>query len=246
MVIRSLIAGGPVRVQDIMRTGVGELLNEIDNRPQPRAGAVRKGRRVVKRARKITALVLAAGQSKRMGSANKLLLNINGSPMIQHVIKVTRSSRVDRIIVVIGYQSQQIKSALKGYDVEFIVNPDHEEGLSSSLSAGMRCVDDGTEAVLICLGDMPMVTTDSINALITDFDPDTGNEICVPVYLGKRGNPVLWSRRFINEMMSLVGDCGAKHLLFKHDEIVREVPVSNEGVLIDFDTPQAIQRSTGQ
>jgi molybdenum cofactor cytidylyltransferase len=91
-----------------------------------------------------------------------------------------------------------------------------------------------------------MVTSAGIKQLVNEFDPDAGREICVPTYQGKRGNPILWSRRFINEMLQLEGDVGAKHLLFKYDDIVHEVPMQDPGVLLDFDTQETISNFQGK
>ncbi len=247
IVLDRLFADVPVTSRDIMQMGLGGLLKEIADRPQPRVMRPDKNR--MKKTHRVTAIVLAAGQSRRMGNANKLLMKFNDRPMIEHVVKTLNESCLDKIIVVTGFEAEQIKNALNGYDSSFVDNPDYEQGLSTSLIAGLRSVDEMTDAVIICLADMPMVTSEGIKQLIKEFDPDASKEICVPIYQGKRGNPILWSRRFIKEMMQLEGDVGAKHLLFKYDDTVHEVPMQDSGVLLDFDTRQAIndfQGKTGQ
>ena len=94
---------------------------------------------------------------------------------------------------------------------------------------------------MICLGDMPMISAGLIDRLVDAFAPDRGNLIAVPVSDGRRGNPVLWSRRFFNELMMLDGDVGARHLIAKHNEVVAEVPVEGDGAFLDIDTPQALE-----
>jgi len=238
IVLDRLVADVPVTSRDIMLMGVGGLLKEITDRPQPRVIRSDKGK--VKKTSKVTAIILAAGQSHRMGSENKLLTKFEDCPMIEHVARMLNEACLDDVIVVTGFESEQIKDALSAYDFRFIDNPDYEQGLSTSLVAGLGTVRKTTDAVIICLGDMPKVTSTGIRQLIDEFNPETGCEICVPIYQGKRGNPILWSRQFISEMLQLEGDVGAKHLLFKYDDLVHEVPMQDSGVLLDFDTQEAI------
>jgi len=165
----------------------------------------------VKKENRVAAIVLAAGKSHRMGAANKLLIKFDEHPMIEHVVKTLNESCLDEIIVVTGFEAEKIKNALSGYDFSFVDNPDYEQGLSTSLKSGLRSVDEMTDAVIICLGDMPMVTSVGIKQLISVFNPDIGREICVPIFQGERGNPILWSRRFINEMLQIVWQQAAVH-----------------------------------
>jgi len=102
-------------------------------------------------------------------------------------------------------------------------------------------VSDNADGAVICLGDMPLIDAKLIDRLIEAFAPDRGNLIVVPVAEGRRGNPVLWSRRFFNELMTLDGDIGARHLIGKHAEAVAEVPVEGNGAFLDIDTPQALE-----
>jgi molybdenum cofactor cytidylyltransferase len=102
-------------------------------------------------------------------------------------------------------------------------------------------VSDASDGAVVCLGDMPLIDAGLIDRLIDGFAPDRGNLIVVPVSEGRRGNPVLWSRRFFKELMTLDGDIGARHLIAKHTEAVAEVPVDGEGAFLDIDTPQALE-----
>ena len=195
----------------------------------------------MKKAHQVSAIILAAGQSQRMGTDNKLLIKFDNCPMIEHVAITLGEANLSEIIVVTGFEAEHIESALKSYEVEFVHNPDYEKGLSTSLITGLRSIDHLSEAFIVCLGDMPMVKSSDINELINAFNPDVGHEVCVPMHLGKRGNPVLWSRRFIKEMMQLEGDVGAKRLLHKYNDVVCEVPMQDSGVLLDFDTQETIR-----
>ncbi len=238
MVLERLIAGLDVSARDIMSMGVGGLLNEIGTRPQPRVTT--HAAAVASKARKITALVLAAGESKRMGDDNKLLLEFGGRPMIAHTLENLVNSCIDDILVITGKDEDRIRLALGQYDLEFVHNACYADGISTSIICGLNRLDDNSEAVLVVLGDMPMISSECLERLVTSLDPEGGCEICVPVYDGKWGNPVLWSRRFFQEMMHLDGDHGARHLLYKHAEVVKEVEMPDAGVLMDFDTRESL------
>jgi molybdenum cofactor cytidylyltransferase len=215
--------------------GVGGLLMEIVTRPQPREGREADGNRHV------SAVVLAAGRSTRMGGPNKLLAELNGQKLVRIVTEQALASKAKDVIVVTGHQAELVEKALAGLNVTFVRNPDFAGGLAGSVKAGISAVPAGADGAVICLGDMPMISAGLIDHLIEGFAPDRGNLIAVPVSDGRRGNPVLWSRRFFNELMTLDGDVGARHLIAKHSEAVAEVPVEGDGAFLDIDTPQALE-----
>ncbi len=238
-VLQRLVADIDVKAEDLMRIGVGGLLKDIPSRPLPRTTAV-QSERPAQMDRNIVAIILGAGQSRRMGSVNKLLAEIDGKPMISHVVSAAKESKVDRILVVSGHEQERLQSALSNYDVDFVHNPDYAEGLSTSLSCAMGALDDDIDAAVICLGDMPGISAEYINALINAFNPDTGRQICVPTFNGKWGNPVLWDQRFFSTMQNVSGDVGARHLIGEHQDVLYEVPIEDNAVLTDLDTPAAL------
>jgi molybdenum cofactor cytidylyltransferase len=233
-VLMRLLAGLKVTRADLMGMGVGGLLMEIVTRPQPRKNLGADGERHV------AAIILAAGRSTRMGGPNKLLAELGGKPLVRIVTEQALASKAQGVIVVTGHQAEQVERALQGLDVKFVRNPDFAEGLASSVKAGIAAVPADADGAVICLGDMPLIDAHLIDRLIGTFAPDGGNLIAVPVNDGRRGNPVLWSRRFFNELMTLDGDIGARHLIAKHGEAVAEVPVEGHGAFLDIDTPEAL------
>lgn len=239
-VLAQLCADLPVTGKDIARMGVGGLLKEMPGRPSPRVG--RRSRALRSRAApwRIAALVLAAGQSRRMGPVNKLLAEVEGRPMVRRVVEAVQASRASPVIVVTGHEAERVRAVLDGCDVIFVHNSDFAEGISTSLRAGLQSVPASADGVLICLGDMPRVSVTAIDRLIDAFDPQAGAGICVPVHDGKRGNPVLWARRYLAEMREIEGDVGAKHLIGQHTDDVREVEIDSDSVLIDIDSPDAL------
>ncbi len=232
-VLQRLAAGLPVGRTDIMAMGVGGLLMEIPTRPQPRDG-IRPAR-----PGPVAAIVLAAGQSRRMGVDNKLLALVDGRPMVSHVVDAMLASRAGPVIVVTGHQADQVRAALGDRPVQWRHNPDYADGLSTSLKTGLDALPEA-EGVLIALGDMPRIRPEQIDRLIAAFNPTEGRAICVPTVAGKRGNPVLFATRFVPEMRQLSGDVGARHLIGAHAEAVVEIEMDDDSTLLDIDTPAAL------
>jgi molybdenum cofactor cytidylyltransferase len=230
-----LLAGLKVTRAELTGMGVGGLLMEIVTRPQPREGRGSDSNRDV------AAIILAAGRSTRMGGPNKLLAELGGKPLVRIVTEQALASKAKDIIVVTGHQADLVEKALHGLGVKFVRNPNFAQGLAGSVKAGVAAISGEADGAVICLGDMPMISAQLIDHLIEAFAPDRGNLIVVPVSDGRRGNPVLWSRRFFNELMTLDGDIGARHLIARHGEAVAEVPVEGLGAFIDIDTPQALE-----
>jgi molybdenum cofactor cytidylyltransferase len=234
-VLMRLLASLKVTRAELTGMGVGGLLMEIVTRPQPREGREPDGNR------RVTAIILAAGRSTRMGGPNKLLAELGGKPLVRIVTEQALASKAKGVIVVTGHQAELVEKTLAGLDVKFVRNPDFAQGLASSVKAGVAAVPNDADGAVICLGDMPMISAQLLDHLIEAFAPDRGNLIAVPVSDGRRGNPVLWSRRFFKELMTLDGDVGARHLIARHTEAVAEVPVDGEGAFLDIDTPQALE-----
>ena len=234
-ILARLLAGLPVTRNDITAMGVGGLLMEIVTRPQPRE--IREAPQPD--GRRVAALVLAAGRSTRMGGPNKLLAEVGGKPLARIAVEEALASRADPVIVVTGHQRERVEQALAGLKVRFVHNPDYADGLSTSLKAGIAAVPADADGAIVCLGDMPQVRATLIDRLIAAFDPARAALIVVPTIEGKRGNPVLWSRRFFPELAALEGDVGARHLIATYGEALTEVP-ADAAALIDIDTPEAL------
>jgi molybdenum cofactor cytidylyltransferase len=234
-VLMRLLAGIAVTREDITGMGVGGLLMEIVTRPQPRAEA--------KEGRRIAAIVLAAGRSSRMGGPNKLTAEIGGKPMARISVEQALASCARPVVVVTGHQRSDVEAALAGLDVMRVHNEDFADGLSTSLKVGLAALPADVDGALVCLADMPQVGPALLDRLIEHFDPDRGALVVVPTIGGKRGNPVLWSRRFFPDLMTLQGDVGARHLIGRFAEAVREVPVEGDAALVDIDTPEALAKA---
>jgi molybdenum cofactor cytidylyltransferase len=124
--------------------------------------------------------------------------------------------------------------------VQLVHNPDFADGLGTSVKAGIAAVPTDVDGAIVCLGDMPQVDAGLIDRLIAAFDPDQGALVVMPTFEGKRGNPVLWSRRFFPDLMAIEGDVGARYLIGRYSEAVVEVPLEGKAALVDVDTPEAL------
>jgi molybdenum cofactor cytidylyltransferase len=175
-----------------------------------------------------------------MGAVNKMIAEIGGKPLVRIAVEQALASRAQPAIVVTGHERERVEAALAGLPVRFAHNPDYAEGLGTSLKAGIAAVPAEADGAIVLLGDMPQVDAGLIDRLIAAFDPERGGLIVVPSIEGRRGNPVVWSRRFFHELMAMQGDIGARHLIGSYAEAVVEVPVAGAAALTDVDTPESL------
>lgn len=237
-VLQRVLAGLEVNAHDIMDMGAGGLLKEIPTRPRPREQR-RKTETPARTSPRIAAVILAAGRSTRMGAENKLLKPIEGEALVARTARQVASSKANPVYVVTGHEKADVQQALDGFQVTFVHNPAYRDGLSASLKAGIASLPSTADGALVALGDMPNVGPQVIDKLIAAFNPEENRNICVPLYKGKRGNPVLWGAEYFEAIKDLSGDIGAKHLLAEFAEAVCEVEVDDQAVLLDLDTPEA-------
>jgi molybdenum cofactor cytidylyltransferase len=229
-VLERLCAGLVLSREDVMDMGAGGLLAEISSRPAPRETKPQVAPRVV-------AVVLAAGKSSRMGS-NKMLADVNGEPMLRRTVSNLLRSAVDDIIVVTGHEAKATAAALQGLDLRTVQNSDHADGLSSSLRVGVEAAGQA-DALIVCLGDMPRVSAETIDRMIAAFNPTEHRSIVVPVHKGQFGNPVLWGSEHFARLKTMTGDRGARSLIGDMKSEATEIE-ADDGVLMDADTPEAL------
>jgi len=242
-VLQRVLADVPVTPEDITGLGVGGLLMEIVSRPQPREGGEAVADDV--RPPRVAAIVLAAGQGRRMGGPNKLAATIGGRPLVRIAAEAAAASAAAAVVVVTGHQRDVVGAALAGLDVKAVHNPDYAEGLSTSLRRGLAALPDDVDAAVVLLADMPGIDAAVIDRLVAAFDPGAGTLIVVPTFEGKRGNPVLWSRRLFPELAGVAGDTGGRHLIGQYPDAVAEVEIG-AAVTLDVDTPEALAAVGGK
>ena len=190
----------------------------------------------------IAAAVLAAGQSKRMGQRNKLLLPYQQGTVLSHVLDQVRAAGIEDIFVVTGHQYDEVKRGSGPHNVTFLYNDLYDEGMSTSVKLGIRSLGQECAAAFIILGDMPNISADILRKLMAAYDPAQGRLILIPTYNGKRGNPLLWDRSLFESFDRLDGDMGAKILLADYPESIHEVDVGSDAIFQDMDTYEAYER----
>ena len=181
----------------------------------------------------ISAIILAAGLSKRMSLGNKLLLKKNNIPIINITINKIKASKVNEIILVLGNDSQLIHENLDVKNIKIIVNKNFKEGISSSIKTGIKNVNFKSKGALICLGDMPLIRTSTYNEIIQSFFAEKKN--IIPFYKNKRGNPIIFTKSYYKNLMEINGDEEAKKFIKEYPNDFTKISLSDEGVLKDID-----------
>lgn len=194
----------------------------------------------------VVGLVLAAGESRRMGPRNKLLLPVAGRPLVVRSVGALLASRIDRVHVVTGFDHEAVVAALRdafGDDprLRFVRNWAFEEGMGASVRTGVESLDRPVPDLLIALADMPWVQPEHVDLLVATLGARDRPAICVPTFRGRRGHPVLFDARFRDELAQCSGDIGARAVLSRHAHRVWEVPVDDDGVWRDVDGPGDLQ-----
>jgi molybdenum cofactor cytidylyltransferase len=192
---------------------------------------------------RVSAILLAAGRSTRMGSA-KQLLKIGGKTLLEIVLDTLRATQVDEIIVVLGGSAEAIQEQVPLHNFRVVINELYQQGMATSLQAGVSAVDPASDAALIVLADQPFLRPDTIARLIDEYCALKPVAV-VPMYDGVRGNPILLDRSLFPEIMELIGDAGCRSILSKHSENILKIPVEDIGILLDVDTQADLERFQG-
>lgn len=241
-VLQRLLAGLAPTREDIMRLGVGGLirspLEAEDDAAEDAEDGDGEGSAAPRRpgAPRVAALVLAAGRSSRMGAANKLLMKVGGVPMVLRAVNAARASCAESVTVVVGHEAEAIGTALAASGATIVDNPDHAQGMSSSLRHGLAALPDDIDAVIVLLGDMPRITAEHVDRLIAAFDP-AAPSIVMPEKDGRRGNPILWPREFFVAMAGICGDQGARGLIERNAGRVKRIAIDDDAIFVDVDRP---------
>lgn len=198
---------------------------------RPKSGASQK---------MISGILLAAGESRRMGQP-KLLLPWGNTTILEKVVDTYRKAKISELIVVVGANQESLKEILISKPVIMVENPYYQEGMSTSIRKGVEAASNQAEGYLIGLGDQPLITPDIINSLITVFSNEqTGIAICS--HKKKKGHPVIFARKFRQALCNLTGDTGGRTIIRQHGAEVRYVDIGSEAIFIDIDTPDDYQK----
>jgi len=188
----------------------------------------------------ISALLLAAGESKRMGR-QKLLLPFGTNTIIEQTVDNLLNSRVDEVIVVLGYRAEELITKIGRNPLKIAVNPHYQQGMSTSIIAGLNLIDNNAKAVMIALADQPGISSKTIDKLIDEFQLHNKG-IIIPTYQGNRGHPVIFSIKYKSALLKLTGDVGGRGIIEKHRDDILEIPVDSKDINIDVDAPSDYER----
>ncbi len=187
----------------------------------------------------ITGVILAAGQSRRMGE-DKLLKNLNGEPLLARIIREVTTSQLDEVITILSKQNLELKHELAA-KTRVLINPNAHQGLGNSLAFAVQNLTPKTEAVMVILADLAMLESHHINTLIAAHNGGI-TRACGPN--GQSGHPVIFDRRYFEELSQLSGDEGAKSLIRRHATAIQDVRFESEAPNFDLDTPEDWARFT--
>jgi len=182
----------------------------------------------------VSAILLAAGESKRMGKP-KLLLPFGKGTILGQTIDNLLSSKVNEIIVVVGYRAQEMIKAIANRPVKVVVNPIYHQGMSTSIIVGLNLVDNKAQRLMIALADQPLINNKIFNRLVEE-SLGANKGITIPIYRGKRGNPIIFSTKYKEKLLSLKGDVGGKQIIKQHPDDILEVAIDSKSINIDIDT----------
>ncbi|MGB1182848.1 MAG: NTP transferase domain-containing protein [Candidatus Puniceispirillaceae bacterium] len=251
-VLHLLLAGIELSRRELADLAAGGLLGEIAARPMPRSRAV-KAPSIPALPQKMACILLAAGQSRRMGDTNKLLMEIQSKPVIRHAAEALIAAGIGDIYVVTGYQAEAVRDCLAGLDIHFIDNPDYATGQAGSVACGVAHLPDQVSDVLIALGDMPLMQADMLTALYQQHMQKSASglpQITLPTYTPlqeadtvKRGNPVIWSRAFFSELTVLEGDQGGRQILADYPAHIQHLHWPDARPFADVDTAAAFAQA---
>ncbi len=186
--------------------------------------------------------ILAAGESRRMG-APKALISYRGQTFAEHLLDVARHPRVEIRRIILGAGAEEIRARLQAADAEFVLNPEWRKGQLSSIQAAIRSLpEEGTDGLLLCPVDHPLVSADLIARLIEESDA-SGKLVTLPTYHGRRGHPLIFRAALYAELLAASADIGARQVVWAHTAEVAEVPTEEEGVVLNLNDPDTLKRA---
>ncbi len=191
----------------------------------------------------VAALILAAGESSRMGQ-DKALLAYHGGTFLESILRTLREAAIARIAVVLGHHASEIQEAVNLAGAEVVLNPNYHRGQTSSLQMGLKALEtEEVEAVVLCLVDHPEISARTVRQIVAAFR-DSGAPVVIPTYRGRRGHPVLIGRQLFDELQALGPEAGANKVVRRHREATKFVEVDDPGILLDIDDPESYRRLT--
>jgi molybdenum cofactor cytidylyltransferase len=190
----------------------------------------------------LAAAILSAGESRRMGTP-KALLPYRGSTFLQHLIEVTRHPRVGVLRILLGAGAEVIRDTLRLAEASVVINDEWEKGQLSSIQAAVRSLAAaGTEGMILCPVDHPLVSANLVARLIEEFD-SSGKLVVLPTYKGRRGHPLIFRASLYDELLEASATVGARQVVWAHRDEVLEVPTDEEGIILNLNDPETLRKA---
>jgi molybdenum cofactor cytidylyltransferase len=186
---------------------------------------------------RVSAILLAAGESRRMGELNKLELPVCGEPLLRRTARTLLASRLIEVVVVLGHEAARARRLLDGLTVTVVENRQYHAGQMTSVWLGLDALDVACEGVMVCLADQPLLTAADINALIDGFGQRRRGSVLVPVFAGQRGNPIILAQEHRAEILDAERNLGCRRLIERNPGLVTTIEMPNDHVVFDLDTP---------
>ncbi len=192
-----------------------------------------------------SAVLLAAGLSKRMGDINKLLIPLDNKPMIRHVAEQYAEAGIGSIIIVVGHQQDRVRNALAGLDVKIVFNEEYRNGQITSIRCGLKALPEKVKTVLVGLSDQPLLTANDIQQLLNGFGEQSEKSMLVPYYQGERGNPIVLSAEQALAVDSDGIRLGCRKLIDRYPKKVMRFEVFSNHYTCDLDTAIEVKELLG-
>ena len=185
--------------------------------------------------RHFSAILLAAGESRRMGAINKLTLPVAGQPLLRRTAELLLKLGLHEIVAVLGHEPETARGLLQGLHLQTVVNPHYRDGQMTSVHCGMAALQEACDGVLVCLADLPLLEVDDLDTLMAAF-ASCNTSILVPTYQGMRGNPIVLAHEHRQRILAGDRNLGCKRLIDKNPDLVSTLEMANDHVVFDLDT----------
>jgi molybdenum cofactor cytidylyltransferase len=192
--------------------------------------------------RGVSAILLAAGESRRMGGLNKLTLPVAGVPLLRHTLNTLRNSELGELVVVVGHEPHTARALVADLPVRLVHNERYREGQMTSVYCGMQALREPCHGVMVCLCDQPLLTAQDINQLVHTFVHHLQTSILVPTWQGQRGNPVILAHEHRDAILGGARNLGCRRLIEDNPDLVTPLEMDTDHVVFDLDTPADYQR----
>ena len=190
----------------------------------------------------VAAILLAAGESCRMGPRNKMTLPVAGVPLLRRIASTLVNSEVGEIVAVLGYEEQTARALLAELPLRLVTNERYREGQMTSVHCGLEALREPCKGIMVCLSDQPLLRVEDIDCLVHAFEQQPPGSVLIPAWQGRRGNPVILAHEHRDAILAGGPGLGCRQYIDAHPQLVAWQEMDNDHVVFDLDTPEDYQR----